>query len=306
MNRILITGGLGFIGSNLCPVLQEKLGAEIRILDNLTNPAETLDFGEIELIEGDLRDKDAVFKALKGVDAVVHLAAHTRVIDSIEEPLENFEINMIGSFNVLMGMRENEVETIINASTGGAIIGEAEPPVNEDMPANPSSPYGASKLAVEGYLSAFLGSYDMKSVSLRFSNIYGPHSLNKSSAVAAFLKDIVRKKRITIYGDGTQTRDYLYVKDLAQGISNAIASEKAGVYQLGSGKPTSINDLVDILTNVVGEQYPFEIDYVDPRKGEILHTYCDITKALSNINYSVETDLKEGSQLTWDWYKKHL
>ena len=299
--KIVITGGLGFIGTNLIEGLdRDRYG--ITVLDNMSNPAEDKVPGDIELVEGDIRDADLVQNALKGADIVINLAAHTRVIESIDDPVFNFETNVVGSFNVLEAMRKHNVGTIITASTGGAIVGEVEPPVHEEIAARPASPYGASKLAVEGYCSAYAESYGIKAASLRFSNIYGPHSRNKGSVVAAFIKDIISKRQVTVYGDGSQTRDYLYVSDLATGIIQAIESGKAGVYQLGAGKPTDLNRLIEILEKVLPCE--FKVNYEPFRAGEVRHTYCNIDKAAKTFAYKPAISLEQGIDKTWDWFKQ--
>jgi UDP-glucose 4-epimerase len=301
MTKYLITGGMGFVGTNLIPLLKKNSQCEISILDNLSNPSGDLEItDDIELVEGDIRDAGAVNKVVQGKDVVIHLAAHTRVIDSIEDPEINFEINTRGTFNVLEAMRRHGVGSIVNASTGGAILGEVEPPVNEDIPPQPAAPYGASKLAAEGYCSAYSQSYGIKAVSLRFSNLYGPYSRNKGSVVAAFVRDIQRDGKVTVFGDGSQTRDYLYVDDLAQGMLQAIESKVSGVFQMGSGKPTTINQLLDIFRSVVDRD--FDVDYRDFRAGELRHTYCDITKAKKAFNFAPSTELATGVKLTWDWF----
>ena len=302
MKRVLVTGGLGFIGTSLVPKLHGRFGAEIRILDNMSNPSGDLVIADgIEVVEADVRDAAAVRKAVKDMDAVVHLAAHTRVIDSIEDPQLNFDINTTGTFNVLEAMRQEEVPSLVNASTGGAILGEVPPPINEDIAAKPASPYGASKLAGEGYCWAYAQSYGLKAASLRFSNIYGPNSRRKSSVVAAFIKNIRETGAVTVYGDGTQTRDYLFVDDLTDGIVRAIEAGAAGTYQLGFGKPTSVNTLIDIIRETTGTD--FSVTYEPARAGEILHTYCDIAKARGAIGYNPTTELDEGVRRTWDWFE---
>lgn len=298
---VAVTGGLGFIGTSLVPRLRDRLGMDVRILDNLSNPSGELTIGPgIEVLQGDIRDAGAVDRFVRGADAVIHLAGHTRVTDSIEDPAVNFEINVIGGFRLLEAMRRHGVGRFVNASTGGAILGEVAPPVHEDMPPRPSSPYGASKLAVEGYCSSYAQSYGMKTASLRFSNIYGPHSRGKKSVVAAFLKAIRDDGRITIYGDGSQTRDYLYVDDLVDGILAAITHGANGVYQLGSGRGASIDRLVDILRRVVDR--PFAVDKQAFRAGEVVHTYCDIGRAHRDFGFAPAVDLEEGVRRTWAWF----
>jgi len=174
MTTYLVTGGCGFIGVNLIPRLT-KQAARVRLLDNLSlGKREDVDPLGVELQVGDIRDWSAVAKACEGVEVVVHLAAHTRVVESLADPRENFEVNVIGTFNVLEACRKAGVRKFIFASTGGAILGEQEPPVHEGMLPRPISPYGASKLAGEAYCSAYAGAYGLKTVALRFSNVYGP------------------------------------------------------------------------------------------------------------------------------------
>ncbi|MEM7171155.1 MAG: NAD-dependent epimerase/dehydratase family protein [Pseudomonadota bacterium] len=303
MRNLLVTGGCGFVGSNLIPLLLETGGYRIRVLDNESlGKRSFLGDCDIDFIHGDLRDRDSVRTAVAGMDAVVHLAADTRVMDSIENPEYNFQVNVIGTFNLLMAMREAGVTRLVNASTGGAILGEVEPPVHEGMVPHPIAPYGAAKLAVEGYASAFAGAYGMKAVSLRFSNVYGPRSFHKGSVVAAFFKRILRGQPLIVYGDGSQQRDYVYVDDLCDGIRRGIEGDANGIYQLGTGIPSSINQLIEAMRGTVGDAHPIEVHYEDFRAGEILHTYCDITQARGELGYDPTTSLEEGLKPVWQWF----
>ncbi len=302
MERVLVTGGAGFIGTNLIPRLVAEGRYKVVVLDNMTNVSGDLEPSDrVEIVEGDIRDVGVVDRVVKNVDVVVHLAAHTRVMDSIEDPVLNFDINVLGTFNVLESMRRQGVERIVNASTGGAILGEVPPPVNEEMAAKPASPYGASKLSAEGYCSAYAQSYGLSAVSLRFSNLYGPHSRNKGSVVARFIKDIVNKGVVTVYGDGSQTRDFLYVDDLVDGIGKAIEKRVSGVFQLGQGKPNSVNDVLEVARSVVGRE--FEVKFEEFRPGEIRHTYCDISKAAEAFAYAPTVTLEVGFKKTWNWFR---
>ncbi len=176
MKSYLVTGGCGFIGVNLTARLVAQ-GGRVRILDNLSlGKREDVDPLGVDLQVGDIRDFAAIKAACEGIDTVIHLAAHTRVVESVTNPELNFEINAIGTMNALRACRDAGVKKFIFASTGGAILGEREPPVHEGMVARPVSPYGASKLVGEGYCSAFFGSYGLNTVALRFSNVYGPYS----------------------------------------------------------------------------------------------------------------------------------
>lgn len=304
MNRLLITGGCGFIGSNLIAHLQANGGPEIRVFDNesLGSRAHIAEF-DVEFVAGDIRDETAIADAVKGVDAVVHLAADTRVIDSIEDPSHNFDVNVRGSFNVFTAMRAAGVTRVVSASTGGAILGEATPPVHENIPPRPLAPYGASKLAVEGYCSAFNGSYGFSATSLRFSNIYGPRSYHKGSVVAAFLKRVMADKEVIVYGDGKQIRDYVFVEDICRGIEQALTTGSPDVYQLGSGKPTTLNALIELLQDAVGTQRKIRVRYEGYRNGELLETWCDISNARRALGYAPAVDLPEGLRRTWEWFQ---
>ena len=216
IGRLLITGGCGFIGANLVRRVAELgLARALQVVDDesLGSRAAIAPW-DVEFIAGDIRDADLMRRALRGVGAVVHLAADTRVIDSVADPVRNFEINVAGTFGLLNLMREIGVPRLVNASTGGAILGEAPPPVNEQMVPRPTSPYGASKASAEAYCSAFAASYGLNVVSLRFSNAYGPLSFHKGSVVAAFMRRILDGAPLVVYGDGSQTRDYVFVEDL--------------------------------------------------------------------------------------------
>jgi UDP-glucose 4-epimerase len=307
--KVLVTGGCGFIGSNLLAYFKKELPeVSIRVLDNLSlgNKKIAADF-DVEFFEGDIRDKQIVQKALKNVSAVVHLAAHTRVLDSMQNPEENFQVNAWGTFNLLQSARETGVDRFVFASTGGAIIGESEElPINENKVPRPLSPYGASKLSGEGYCSAFAGSFDMKTVSLRFSNVYGPYSLHKKSVVITFLKNILNQQPLIIYGDGSQTRDYLFVEDLSEVIVKSLQIKKGGeVFQLGSGKETSINELISKIREAIGANFPFEVQYKPFRSGEVRHNYADISKANFILEYRPRISLASGLERTWNWLLKN-
>jgi UDP-glucose 4-epimerase len=192
------------------------------------------------------------------------------------------------------------VGRVVAASTGGAILGDVEPPVHEQMPPHPTSPYGASKLMLEGYLSAYSSSYGLSGCALRFSNIYGPRSFHKGSVVAHFFKQILAGEPLVVYGDGSQTRDYLYVGDLVEAIRVALDSDATGAYQLGSGKPTTLNQLIDAMRAVTGEE--LDVEYRDFRAGEVRDTWCQVDKAREAFGYDPSTPLEDGLQATWAWF----
>jgi UDP-glucose 4-epimerase len=306
MTRVLVTGGCGFVGVNLVEALQAAGHDEITLLDDESvGRREHVDSNGVGFLKGDIRDAELVERAVAGADAVVHLAADTRVIDSLENPSKNFDINVVGTLTILEAMRRHGRRRIINASTGGAILGDVPPPVHERMLPRPISPYGASKLAVEGYLSAYEGGFGMAPISFRFANVYGPRSFHKGSVVAAFMKAILRDERIPIYGDGEQTRDFVFVRDLTSAVADAVGHEETGVFQLGSGRPTSVNELLRLLSDVVGEDLFARVDYLPPRQGEVAHTYCDVSLARDRLGFAPDTPLHDGLTETWRWFQEN-
>ena len=304
MERLLITGGCGFIGVNLIDYLRRTGDWSITVLDNLSvGRREYLKPYNVDFIEGGIRDRELAARAMKNAFAVVHLAADTRVIESIENPTKNFDTNVIGTFELLQIARKAQVERFVFASTGGAIIGPAVPPVHEGMVPRPVSPYGASKLAGEAYLSAYYGAYGLKTVALRFSNVYGPRSFHKGSVIAQFFRNVLEKRPITVYGDGSQTRDYIYVDDICNAIALGIKSEKGGeAYQLGSGIPTSINEILELIRRTIAPVKMPEVTFVPFRTGEIVHTHSNIDKARRELGYSPSVMLEDGLARTWQWF----
>lgn len=300
--RVLITGGCGFIGANLARRLGARRDVQLRVFDNesLGKREHLGDFAG-EFVHGDVRDRAALGAALEGVDAVVHLAADTRVIESIDNPTYNFDVNVVGGLNLLEEMRARGVSRLINASTGGAIIGEADPPVHEQMVARPVAPYGAAKLAMEGYCSAYAGSYGLRTLSLRFSNVYGPGSRHKGSVVAAFFKRLLMGQPLVVYGDGGQVRDFVYVDDLCDGIMSALTGDACGVVQLGSGLPVSVAALIDAMREVAAPT-PVEVRHEPARAGEVAATWCDISRAREVLGFAPATRLSAGLAQTWRWF----
>jgi UDP-glucose 4-epimerase len=302
MTKVLVTGGAGFIGRHLVDHLTRQGDVSVTVIDNESlGSREHLDLDEVRFIHGDLRDRDELRGALEGQDAVVHLAADTRVMDSIEDPANNFDHNVVGTFNLLELCRELGVGRVVAASTGGAILGDVEPPVHERMAPQPTSPYGASKLMLEGYLSAYSAAFGVSGCALRFSNIYGPRSFHKGSVVAHFYKQVLAGDTLVVYGDGSQTRDFLYVGDLVEAIWAAVRSDARGAYQLGSGLPTTVNQLLDAMRTVTG--LDLEVDYQDFRAGEVRDTWCEIDKARAGFGFDPSTDLLDGLRETWDWFR---
>ena len=305
-NRILVTGGAGFIGANLVRMLL-KHGYQVTVLDNLsTGRREYLNGLPITFIEGDILDVDLVNQVVKGHDGVVHLAAQTGVPGSLKDPRRDCEVNVIGTLNLLEACRNvkrstSNVQRFIFASSN-APLGRQKPPATEDKAPLPICPYGASKLAGEAYCLAYHGSWGLGTVILRFGNVYGPFSAHKNSVVAKFFKDILTKGQITIHGDGRQTRDFIYVGDLCQAILQALKSEVGGeVFQIATGVETSILELATLVQKVVGQDVG--VQHGPPRQGDIRKNYSAIAKVKRILGWRPKINIEEGLCETWKWFK---
>ena len=305
-NKVLVTGGCGFIGANLIPKL-EKLGYQVNILDNLSKGSlDYVDKTNAKIFIGDIRDSKIVSEAMFGVTSVIHLAAYGSVIESVENPLENFDINVNGSFTILNECRKAKIGKLIFSSTGGALMGNATPPVNEKSIPKPISPYGSSKLCFEAYCSSFSHSYSMNITALRFANVIGPVSWHKKGVVTSFIKAIMSGNKIIIYGDGKATRDFLYVDDLCRGIIQALKASLTGFQplHLSSGKEYSVNYLAELICDVSSAKN-CSIDYYEKRIGEVERNFADYSLAHEMIGFEPKVSLREAVKLTWDWFKSN-
>jgi UDP-glucose 4-epimerase len=288
MKRILITGGLGFVGKNLIRYWLDRRYA-IRVFDDLSVGGRgNMPSSDIEIIIGDIQNRDQIEMACQNVHAVVHLAAHTNVMESLQYPIRNFEINVHGLQMVLESCRKMHVKKFIFASSN-ASVGEQDPPIDEGKVPIPISPYGANKLYGEALCSAYFHSYGIQTIALRFANVYGPLSDHKTSVVASVIRRIVEGENVAIYGDGQQTRDFVHVIDICQAIDRALQSNVGGeVFQIGTGIETSIVDVMSILCEAASHAgYPtVKLHYENRRPGEILRNFSDIAKAKVVLGYS--------------------
>jgi UDP-glucose 4-epimerase len=333
----LITGGCGFIGANLVNHLLKKGIRYIRVLDNeCTGTKKNLEDAleengkiisrtdgdnitykckmilnediqhtvTIDLMMGDIRSHETCLEATQTIDWVVHLAAHPGVIPSIEDPFYDCEVNVKGTLNLLYASVKRGVNKFIFASSN-ALLGSQDPPVHEEYVPRPLSPYGSSKLAGEGYCSAFHASYGLKTVCLRFSNVYGPYSLHKNSVIAKFLRDALLRGELTIYGDGHQTRDFIHVDDISQAIHlllemDLTSHEVWGTpLNLGTGKETSILELAALIQGFFHKKV--KISFAPERKGEIKRNYSDITKARKILGFLPQIPLGDGLESVYTW-----
>jgi UDP-glucose 4-epimerase len=311
MNKVLITGGCGFIGSNLVKYLLDKTNWEIHVLDNLSKGKleHLIDLDDFEsrvsFFKGDIVNIEDIYQAIKGCRYAINLAAQTGVIESIKDPFMDEKINIFGTINLLKASIDNKVEKFIQASSAAA-VGKQKMPLNESQFPKPISPYGASKLASECYCRVFSNLFKLKTVVLRFSNVYGPKSYKKSSVIPKFIKHILKNKNLVVYGNGNQTRDFIYVEDVCLGIYLSLIKnlETFELVQLGTGKETSINSLINIFKDLI-RSYDIKLPVIinsNPRTGELLKNYSDITKAKELLGFSIKRDLKEGLNETFKWY----
>ena len=312
MINVLITGGCGFIGSNLTEYLIKNTDWHINILDNLSTGSlkdiKSLNsFDErITFYQGDITNIQDINRVIKNCDYIINLAAQTSVIDSINDPLKDQEINIKGILNLLITAVKNNIRKFIQASSS-AVLGKQEMPINEVKVPRPLSPYGASKLGGESFCSAFSSSFGLKCVVLRFSNVYGPKSYNKGSVIPKFIKKIINGKNLEIYGDGNQTRDFIHVNDVCSAVYLSIINntEDFELFQIGSGMETSINSLLEVLSHTFKDlnlKMP-KIEFKNQRPGEIINSYSDITRA-KDFGIQIKYNLTVGLEDTIKWYLK--
>lgn len=321
MTAFLVTGGCGFIGPSLIARLLNDRANVVRVIDDLSTgrvenlhrvaEIETVAAGvlapprrRIQLALGNIIDAELAQAACRGMDVVIHLAANTGVAPSIEDPRADCLANVIGTFNYLEGARAAGVRRFVFASSG-ATVGECEPPIHELVPARPVSPYGASKLAGEAYCSAYARTFGLATVALRFGNVYGPGSEHKESVVAKFIRRAFAGQPLQIYGDGAQTRDFIYIDDLTRAIERASAAEGIGgeVLQIATARETTVGELVEALSiALAAEGFPRpRIEFLDRRPGEVLRNFADTRKAAALLGWSPEVSLPDGLRRTVLW-----
>ena len=299
--KFLVTGGCGFIGTNLVHALV-RAGHQVKVMDwEPKNPS------VVGCSTTDIRDP-LVPVLTSGVDVVVHLAAQSGVAPSVDEPKLSHEHNVYGTLNMLDACIGSGVKRFIFASSG-TVLGNAIPPFHESMPTRPTSPYGADKLAGEAYCHAFYHTYGLETVVLRFSNIYGPYAWHKSNLFVEFIRAVFNGELLHIYGDGKQTRDFLYVKDLVDAISLASTTPDIGgqVFQIASGVETSVMDMLGIMNSISidtigkGVEYAFE----PPRPGEAKRSYAENDYARLLLKWEPKYDLANGLAETFKWYMRN-
>jgi UDP-glucose 4-epimerase len=259
----------------------------------------------VELVVGDILDEELALWAAQGVDVIVHLAANTGVAPSVEDPRSDCLANVVGTLNYLEAARRGGASRFVFASSG-ATVGEVEPPIHEEIVPRPVSPYGASKLSGEAYCSAYSRTFGLETVSLRFGNVYGPLSSHKNSVIAKFIKRALQGEVLEIFGDGTQTRDFIYVEDLTRAVRSATTAEGVGgeVFQIATNAETSVEELVEELLPVLAAVgiKDVEVRQTTPRLGDVMRNYSDTSKAARMLGWRSEVDLKEGLRRTVEWF----
>lgn len=295
------------MGASLVRALEAD-GASVRVLDAGRSAGFVYLRGtRAELSGSDLLEPGVADAAVANMDAVVHLAARTSVPASMEQPLVDLEQNVLASLNLLDAARRAGIRRFVFASSN-ATMGPVEPPAREDLLPRPVSPYGAAKLAVEGYLTAYHQSYGMTTTALRFANGYGPHGLHKRSVVAMFILDALRGAPLPIYGDGSQTRDLVHVDDLVALVRRVLAAPEDAVagqiFQAGTGRETSIGDLARMVVSLTGSTAG--IEHLPARPGDVLRNVSSIDKARRVLGYEPSVPLEDGLARTVDWFRGAL
>lgn len=305
--KALVLGGSGFIGSNVSKMLLSK-GVEVIVFDNLSSGNyDNIRNLKIDFIKGDILDKDAIKEVCKGIDVVFHLAASVGRQRSIDNPQLDSEINLIGTINVLEGMRANGVNKIVYSSSA-AIFGELQSPeIDENHPQNADSPYGVSKLAAEKMILSYSEIYDIKAVCLRYFNIYGVNQRYDlyGNVIPIFAHRLFAGEPLLIYGDGTQTRDFVNVYDVARAnVMAGLKYNKTEVFNLGSGESITINKLAQMMQEISGINNG--INYLPVRKADVKHCKANANKVAEIMKFKTVVSLEEGLAEYIEWYKNNL
>jgi UDP-glucose 4-epimerase len=308
--NVVITGGSGFIGSNLARNLATK--NNVIVIDdlstgNINNIKDFIDSNKIDFIKGSITDLDLLQKTFKNIDFVFHEAAIPSVPRSIKDPLQSNFVNVNGTLNVLIAARDNNVKKVIYASSSSVYGDTPTLPKKEKMKPRPLSPYAISKLTAEYYCQVFTRIYKLPTVSLRYFNVYGPRQnpLSEYAAVIPkFITNILNEKSPLIYGDGGQTRDFTYVDDVVKANILAAESDETGIFNIAGGNRISIKNLAHHIMGLCKKK--LDIEFTDPRQGDIKHSYADISKAKEKINYTPSYILSDGLKEVITWFQKQI
>ncbi len=305
--KILVTGGGGFIGSHLVDLLLSE-GHQVRVLDNFsTGNRANLPFGndQLEVLTGDIRDPECVAQATCDVNALVHLAAVASVQASVSDPVGTHEVNLLGTLKLLEAARRRGIKRFVFASSA-AVYGDTQTlPVAEDTPPAPLTPYAADKLASEHYIDFYRRQHGLEPVVFRFFNIFGPRqdpSSPYSGVISIFMQRAISRQPITVFGDGEQSRDFVFVTDLVSLLRTAlVATETFSLpMNVGNMQATNLNQLLSLIAGFAGG--PLSVSYVAPRPGDIRYSYANNTRLREQLAYQPECPVEVGLQATYDWY----
>jgi nucleoside-diphosphate-sugar epimerase len=305
----LITGGAGFIGSNIAKELLTR-GEKVRVLDNFstgrrTNLDEFEGNANFQIVEGDLRSFHLVRQAVEGVDYILHQGALPSVPRSINDPITSNDVNILGTLNILEAAKEFSVKRVVFASSSSVYGNNPTLPKVESMPVSPLSPYAVTKYASERYFQVFHSIYGLETVAIRYFNVFGPNqdpNSEYSAVIPKFIKLILADKEPVIYGDGMQSRDFTYVENNVN--ANLLACKASGaageVFNIACGNRYTLNDLVEGINKILGKN--IEPKYIETRAGDVKHSLADISKAQKILGYEVKTDFYQGLEKTIDFY----
>ena len=311
MARYLVTGGAGFIGSNLVRYILDR-GGEAVVLDNFAtgkreNLADVMD--RIELIEGDIRDAETVRRAADGCGAIFHEAALGSVPRSVDDPVTSHDVNVNGTINVLEAARAGG-QRVIFASSSSAYGNQAESPKHEGMVPAPISPYAASKVSCEGYMRGYAAAYGMETISLRYFNVFGPRQDPAgayAAVIPAFVSRLLRGQRPVVFGDGEQSRDFCYIENVCE--ANRLAAEAppdvcdGRAMNIACSRRTTLNQILDQLRGLMGVQ--IDAEYRPPRAGDVKHSLADVSLARASIGYEPKIHFQEGLAKAIEWYRRN-
>jgi len=299
--KYLITGGSGFIGTNLVKRILSNENDSVRIVDTKEPKVKGVEWISSSIALSEMHE------FVKGYDIFIHLACQPGVEASVKDPLGTFYQNVYGTLRCLEASRREGIKRFIFASSGGTVLGKQDVPLQENLAPNPASPYGASKLACEGYCKAYYHTYGLETVILRFSNVYGPHSEHKGfNLISGFIMNVIQNKTCYINGDGNITKDYIFIEDLIKAIivSTTLPSISGEIFQIATGKQTSINEIVATLDKLshtlLGKQ--MKVEHRDERVGDVSYE-CDISKAESKLMFTPAYELDLGLDLTIRWFR---
>jgi UDP-glucose 4-epimerase len=311
MEKFLVTGGAGFIGSNICRKLVSD-GCFVRVIDNLltgkkSNLASIID--SIEFIQADMGDEDVARSAMKGIDVVLHQGALPSVPRSVDDPAATHRHCVDATFTLLLAARDAGIKRFVYAASSSVYGDTPTLPKIESMPADPLSPYAAAKLVGEYYAGVFYKVFGLQTISLRYFNVFGPHqdpTSQYAAAIPAFVTAILKDQPPTIYGDGEQSRDFTYVDNVVE--ANLLAARakqtKGEVVNIACGRAVTVNEIIDMINQMLGKAV--KPVYTASRPGDVKHSLADISLAESLIGYRPSVPFKEGLELAIDWYRDNL